>query len=229
MKISTVFSISTILFLTGILFSAGVFSFTQSVVLPPPAASEKDHGAYRIDTVWSVNAALGYANFSHLYNSDGQTPVGRFAMAVDFFHTDGIRMGLETGIQNGNEGRLSVPQDVLDQIGGAPIQFTIKPILDFLLTFQKTLMSNWFFLLKGGMAYRRSQCFSSSNSDLDQLNGEVQVGLGENVTQRVNLNLLYQGIFAGTPKFIVNMNTMAGYITNIPTQNAVLLELSAVI
>lgn len=185
---------------------------------------------------WSSIISLGYTNYNHMYSGDGQTPIGRLAIARNFIDFNCFKFGLEIGYQNGNTMRLDVRQETLDLLGGLPIQSTIKPMLDLLVTTKTPTLGTtpFFAALKGGIAYRRWQ-FDDRNSinDKSQIAGEVQAGLGYQINNRADLTFYYQGIYDGQPNFKLiseehngEYHYSRGHVSNIPIQNAVLLSLS---
>jgi len=179
--------------------------------------------------LWSFTGSLGFTDYAHMYQSDGQTILGRFDIGRTLFARDQSTFGLEVGVQNGNDMRLSVPQSTLDELGGLPIQSTVKPMVDLLLVMQNNLvfMSPFFTQLKAGIAYRSWE-FADRNSVNDPFHvaAEIQAGLGYHINDRASLNLLYQGIFGGNPSFTANAAAGTGHVENIPIQNGLLLGLS---
>ena len=214
-----------------IFFPLSVLATTQSTILPSPI---DESGITTIQTktnVWSANASIGYSYFSNMNGSDGKTALGRFSIDRSLYRSNRNETGLELGIQTGNTARLSLPDSTIEAISGMPIDLTIKPILDFLLTFQINIPSSTLFLItKGGIAYRQLEFFSESNSDLSEINPEIQMGLGSALTRRTRLSLLYQGIYSEkSPDFTLNMTTLCGHIASIPTQHSVILNLSVIL
>ncbi len=63
-------------------------------------------------------------------------------------------------------------------------------------------------------------------NDLSEVAFELQAGLGMRISDRANLSLNYQGIFAGNTTYTINTTTFTGHISNIPMQNGLLLSLS---
>jgi hypothetical protein len=191
---------------------------------------------------WSVIGSLGYTWFDSAYNrgpgsdpsaqaaiGDGQTALGRFAIAREFGSFQTVHLGAEIGVQNGNTMRLAVPQATLDQLGGLPIQTTVKPMLDLLATasYQPYETTPVFGLVKLGVAYRRMQINDRVTvNDLSQAAFEVQAGLGMAISDRANLSLNYQGVFNGNTTYTVNTTQFTGHISNIPNQNGLLLSLA---
>ena len=178
---------------------------------------------------WSVTASLGDTNYQSMYSDDGQTVLGRLALGRELFAQKQFTFGLELGVQNGNSMRLNVPQATLDELGGLPIQSTVKPMLDLLVTANTLRLgtSEFFGQLKGGIAYRRWQFDDrTSINNLSNMAGEIQAGIGYPISQTTTLSLLYQGIFGGNPDFSVNATSATGSVSTIPIQQGVLLSLS---
>lgn len=196
---------------------------------------------------WSVMGAIGYTQYEHAYHGgvtadplaqsaigDGQTPFGRFAIARELGMYNVLNFGVELGVQSGNIMRLGVPQATLDLLDGLPIQLNVKPMLDLLATakFQALSPSVWnstpvFAAVKAGIAYRRLQINERVTvNDLSQVGFEVQGGLGVSISERAELSVMYQGVFNNSTRFTVNPLLSIGHISNIPSQNGVLLNLS---
>src|SRR5579862_1725761 len=85
-------------------------------------------GAYKDAVVechpWSVIGGLGYTSYNDSYSGDGQTPLGRFAIARDIGNYNPFHFGLELGVQSGNQMRLDISENTLDRLGGLPVQVT---------------------------------------------------------------------------------------------------------
>ena len=196
---------------------------------------------------WSIIGSLGYTWYNNLYQGgvgsdpfaqnaigDGQTALGRFAIARDLgtlhfgaFKT--VRWGAEIGVQNGNTARLNIPQIQIDALGGLLPQVTIKPMLDLLATaaWQPVERMPVFGIIKPGIAYRRLQVNDRVTfNDLSQVSFELQAGLGAHIADRALLSLNYQGVFSGSTRYTLNTSTFTGNISNIPTQNGLLLSLA---
>ena len=181
---------------------------------------------------WSVTASLGYTNYQAMYLNTGQTMLGRLAIGKEFFTKEAFGFGMELGVQNGNSMQLGASDEALNVLGGLPIQSTVKPVFDVLATLSTAPIgrSILFGQLKGGVAYRSWQ-FEDRHSinNLSRLAGEVQAGLGFQLSERTKLSLLYQGIFGGNPKFSVNPITETGHVNSIPIQQGLLLSLSLIV
>lgn len=206
-------------------------------------AQASNMGAHIDPRPWSVIGALGYTWYDFGYHGgasadpsaqaaigDGQTAFGRFAIARDLVKLRAAQFGVELGVQSGNTMRLDIPQATLDLLGGMPVQADIKPMIDLLATATtEPLMSQCpvYSILKAGIAYRRVQINDRVTvNDLDQVSFELQAGLGAAITKRAQLTLLYQGILSGSTNFTVNTVAGTGHVSNIPTQNGLLLALS---
>lgn len=191
---------------------------------------------------WSVIGSLGYTWYDNFYNGgstadpsaqtaigDGQTALERFAIARELGAYNTARFGAEIGVQNGNTARLSIPQVTLDEIGGMPLQVTIKPMLDLLATasWQPVESIPIFGLVKTGIAYRRLQVNDRVTfNDLSEVAFELQAGIGMRISNRASISLNYQGIFAGNTTYTINTTAFTGHISNIPVQNGLLLSLA---
>lgn len=115
---------------------------------------------------WSVVGSLGYTWYNSFYDGggdaqaaigDGQTALGRFAIAKNLGIFKTVRLGVEMGVQNGDTARLNLSQSAIDALGGLIPQVTIKPMLDLLATasWQPVENSPLFVVIKPGIAYRR--------------------------------------------------------------------------
>lgn len=178
---------------------------------------------------WSAIISAGYTNYSNMYSNDGQTAIAGLAINRSIFARNNWLFGIEAGVQTGNTMRLEENQAIFNLLGVfAPVSTTEKPILDLTATLKKSFVNSPFFLEgKAGIAYRRWQ-FDNINSvnDLSQVGFEAQAGAGYHINHRTDLSLLYQGIFGGNPHLTANGTTGTGIVSNIPTQNGILLSLS---
>lgn len=191
---------------------------------------------------WSAIGSLGYTWYDNLYSGgptadssaqtaigDGQTALGRFAIARQLGTFKMIKLGLEVGVQNGTTARLGIPQATLNEVGGLHIQVSIKPMLDLLATasWQPVESIPIFGLVKPGIAYRRLQVNDRVTfNDVSEVAFELQAGLGMQLSDRANLSLNYQGVFNSNSSYTINTTTFTGHISNIPVQNGILLSLA---
>lgn len=181
---------------------------------------------------WSVLGSMGYTNYQSMYHDDGQTALGRFAIQRMIGRFNAQSLGVELGVQSGNTMRYVPLASTINTLGGdpgLPIQTTIKPMMDVLLT-TKTALSNTIplnLLMNAGIAYRRWQ-FNDRDSISDKVGiaPEIQAGFSYPVSEYSTVNLTYQGVFSGTPKFRFNPDNDSGSVSNMPTQHGILLGLS---
>lgn len=176
-----------------------------------------------------MGAYEGYGNISGGYKNDGQVTQGRLVLGIHAIEYNCISFGAEVGVQSGNDMRLDANSRIITATGGLPIQSTLKPFLDFLITAKHPLLTNYplFGILKGGIAYRQLQLAdrSSSRDGLRKMNGELQVGFGIVITCHAMLSVLYQGIYAESDAGVSTNSVGDTTISHIPTQQAVFLGL----
>ncbi len=221
------------MFLYKAIFRKGFSSLLLTSLLSAPAFAgfmgEVDTRGTSVYAPWSITGSIGYTYYQDMFQNDGQSPVGRFAIGRDLFASSPMAIGLEFGIQNGNTMRLSATEEQMDALGGLPVDSTVKPMIDLLvtLTVVSPEMMPFFGQLKGGVAYRRLQ-FGGRDciNDKSDLAAEIQVGGGVMLNQRISLNLFYQGVFGDDPNYHVNTVTRFGIVDNIPAQHSVLLGLT---
>jgi hypothetical protein len=181
---------------------------------------------------WSLEMGLGYTHIQDMYKSDGNTPIGRFGIAKELINYSVFHGGVELGIQSGNSSRPSVPQNILDQLGGLQIDSTIKPMLDLLLTARlyPSCDSSFFGLLKLGAAYRMWQFTRTTVSDIREIDPELQIGVGMDMNQLFRMSLAYQRIFGENAKFNMSCPTCTTRIWGgIPSQNSVILGVTVLL
>lgn len=174
-----------------------------------------------------VAASLGYGEYSNMYQNDGQSPIGRLAFGQEMLLGYDFSVGYELGVQNGTVMRLPLPLPA-SLVFGTPVQTTLKPLIDLLLTVKSPCYDDTFFaLVKGGVTYRRWQFDNVFINDKDKVDLEIQAGVGFVITERANLNLVYQGIFANSSNFTYSTRNgvVLGQPQNIPALNSVLLTL----
>jgi hypothetical protein len=173
---------------------------------------------------FSVGAYGGYGVVNGGYHQDGQVAQFRLAFGMRAAQYKKLIFGTEVGMQSGNAMRLDASSAFMAAAGCLPIDSTLKPFLDLLVTAKTRIDPNYpiFAVLKGGIAYRQLVLSgrSSSSDDLRQVNGELQAGLVFNLTDHAALAAFYQGIYSGTNAGL-NLDS-AGDVTirRIPTQQA---------
>ena len=183
------------------------------------------------DNAWALTGGVGYTNFENMYQNEGQSAVERIAFDSMFLKIRSLLLGIELGAQNGNTMNLGVDQTTLEELGGAPIQTTVKTIIDLLVAIKAPFDTKStvpiFGVLKGGIAYLNWQFNDRTTINfMSNIAGEVQAGLGVALGEKADLSLVYQGIYGGNPNFQANLTNETGYISSIPIQNGVLLNLS---
>lgn len=197
-----------LIILSGILYS---FYAIADGYLPEPNPA---------DQTWSVSGSVGPGKYPHSNTS----PVGRFAVGNELFLTGAYLLGLEFGVQNSPKMTVDIPVESLTVLQWLPMQKSIGPMLDLLVTAKSDPLagSNFFAQLKGGVAYRYWQAHHQPINDYSQLTGEIQAGLGYPITALATLNLLYQGVFGNEANPLINTETQTIRLSSIPTLHAVL-------
>lgn len=181
-----------------------------------------------VDQPWSITASFGNSRYTHIDSRDKHSAVGRLAVGNELLLTGDYALGLEMGFQNGNHIQINIPKETLNVLGWLPVNTTIRPMLDLLITAKSDPLggSAFFAQLKGGVAYRYWQLKNEAEQDLTRLAGEIQAGFGYPITALANLSLLYQGIYGNDPHYRVITYNQSGHITNIPALHAILLGFS---
>ncbi len=179
------------------------------------------------DQPWSITASAGSGNYQIKAN-DRNSALGRLALGNEMLLAGDIALGLELGLQTGNKICLNIPRETLNLIKWLPVQTTLAPTLDFLITTKTDPIGNssFFAQLKGGVAYRHWKTHRIPINEISQLAGEIQAGLGYPITALASLSLLYQGIYGTTPNYQISPYTKKENLTNIPTLHAILVGFS---
>jgi hypothetical protein len=172
-----------------------------------------------------MGAYGGYGAMSGAEENDGNFAQGRLALGLNLYQYQPAMFGLEIGVQSGNTMRLQVSDAVLAALGGLPVQVTLQPFVDLLATVKCQISQRYPIIafLKGGIAYRQMHFNDriSSSDSLQQVNGEVQVGLGYQVTRNATLSAFYQGIYSNNSANVtLDAAAENTFISQIPTQQA---------
>lgn len=177
---------------------------------------------------WSLEVGLGHGKYQHMKFDDGNTVLARIGFGKGLLKYKSLLLGLELGVQTGNNSRLSIPHSTQQSLGGLSIDSEMKPMMDLLLSgkLYPQKKSGFFIQAKGGYAYRQWQFTRSSVNDLSRFDPELQVGLGWDVNRIVSLSLSYQRIFGENPNFKIVSQDCIAHVSGIPAENSVLLELS---
>lgn len=176
---------------------------------------------------WSITTSLGLANYQHMAEGQGNTALGRVSFGNHMLSFGNSQLGLEIGLQSGNQMRFDIPKKTIDMLGGVPIVGTIQPALDLLLTLNTPLSTSLPLtgIIKGGLSYRQLRMDRIEIKDIGELSPEMQVGLGYEISNNLSINLVYQHLFGGNPNFTLNAMTETGVIAHIPSEDAVFLGL----
>lgn len=218
-------TLKEVFIVTGLALSSNSIAGTMGPI------ESKQAGAYLgAPLPWVVIGSLGYTRYQNISDciADGQTAIGRFAIGRELLNTRYSNFGLELGLQSGNTMRLDVSEAILDELGGMPIQTTMKPMLDILATVKIAPIDSLLFAqIKGGGVYRYWQ-FDGRNSvkDISKINGEIQAGFGYSIGRLTAISLLYQGIYGSDPNFTLSATCPSGRVSALPTQQGVLLSFS---
>ncbi|NCX93250.1 MAG: hypothetical protein EBX40_01050 [Gammaproteobacteria bacterium] len=193
-----------------------LFSFVTCLLAGSAMAADRP--------IFYVGAYGGYGNIDGGYQQDGYFAQGRIAFGAQAFHFTKNRLGVELGVQSGNNMRLSASDTVISGSGGLPIQSTLKPFVDLLFTMTGKFYSDkpFSYFVKIGAAYRQMHLNdrSSSSDSLQQISPEVQLGLGYDVTPQLSMIAYYQGIYSASDANVQLINTDNISISNIPSQQA---------
>lgn len=171
-----------------------------------------------------LGAYGGYGGIERAYGQDGQFAQARLALGSRFYAYEGFMLGLELAVQSGDTLRLKASPAIIDAAGGLPIQSTLKPLVDLLVTVkgQFPSYSPLSYQLKGGIAYRQLDLNdrSSVKDSIGRVNGEFQAGLGYNVSEHAMVTAFYQGIY-GSNRHNIRLNAINDItLHSIPTQQA---------
>lgn len=186
------------------------------------------------NTNWSYGGAGGLVFYDDMIENDGQTIVGRLFLARQIAQKNALNLGIEFGVQTGNDGRLSMNAAQNFDLGNVAVQTFIKPMADILLTAEKPLSQfsgDMRVFTKAGIAYRQMHFDRDTINSLRKINPELQLGVSKNISADVMLNIAYQGIYSGNIDLSTNNPTNVqgagtGNVKNIPTQHGILFSLS---
>nr|AGC71856.1 hypothetical protein [uncultured bacterium A1Q1_fos_2140] len=167
----------------------------------------------------------GYGTVSGGYKNDGNVAQERFTLGVHIKQYRQWMLGSEVGIQSGNTMRLATSSSVLDPATDLIPQAILKPLVDFLFTVKGQIQPDkpLYYILKGGIAYRQLQLedrTSTYGDGLSNLAGEFQAGVGMNITEHVQINVFYQGIYSSKNAGVYLDSAGNTPVSHIPTQQA---------
>lgn len=210
-----------------IIIVSAVWSCTLNVYAAKSSYHPQDPSTLRTSLPWSLEVGVGYGIYQHMYTQDGNAVQTRMGIAKEFVRSKRFHAGLELGVQNGNTGRLDIPPEQLDLLGGIPVESTIKPTMDMLITsqFSPKIEGSIFTLIKAGIILRRLQ-FNRSVNDITKINPEFVVGVGYTINRYASVFLAYQSIISSNPNFTVDAEQCTGHVESIPGTNNILLGVS---
>jgi hypothetical protein len=73
-----------------------------------------------------------------MLKNEGESAIGQISIQKYITTSDVLDMGLELSLQNGNAMKMDIPQYLLDKVGGLPIELTLKPTIDLLISAKLT-------------------------------------------------------------------------------------------
>lgn len=172
-------------------------------------------------TSFYIGAYQGYGYVSDMQHNDGQGAIGRLVFGMDVYKCNPLIIALELGLQNGRTMRHDPASNDVDADIDLPIQTTLNPVSDLMLSFRIPLPCRFYGILKGGLAYRQLQFYDDDYVDsINQLGGEFQAGFGYDLTESSRVVLYYQGIYADGGTSFTQHNNGKVSVSNIPTQQA---------
>lgn len=180
------------------------------------------------NTLWPpshlfIGAYEGYSHVNNMLHNDGQFATGRLVFGMDVYSYQAATFDLELGLQNGKTMRHAPANNDPDFDVDSPIQTTLNPVLDLLVGMR--LPAPWecrlYGMVKAGIAYRQLQFLEADYvSSINQVSGELQAGVGYQLTNQARVVLYYQGIYAnGNVSYTQNNESLVS-VSNIPTQQA---------
>ncbi|MCX6989653.1 MAG: hypothetical protein NTX49_01090 [Chlamydiae bacterium] len=167
----------------------------------------------------------GYGSIDGMVKKDGQYAQFRLALGVDAYTYKTLTVGLEGAVQSGKTMRVNMSATQQALTGDLPPQAILSPFIDLLAVARWNFVSKWHLLVKGGIAYRELQFTdrTSSHDSLRRINGELQAGIGYQLTKHARLVGLYQGIYSESSLGITLSANDDVLMHHIPMQQAGLL------
>ena len=84
---------------------------------------------------WVFSGSLGFYKIDQMLKEDGQTFFSRLSIEKIIYNKNEKSIGLEVGMQNGNQSRLGMTDAQNDDLNGTSVLTTLKPEVDILLTY----------------------------------------------------------------------------------------------
>lgn len=192
------------------------------LVLSLPFTANAMDNKYHTLPSFYLGAYQGYGTVNNMLHNDGQGAIGRLVFGVDVYTWNLVTLSLELGLQNGITMRHAPAYHDPDADVDLPIQTTLNPVDDLLLSVRFPVGCQGFSgILKGGIAYRQLR-FNEGDyvNSLNQISGEFQAGVGYDLTSHVRAVVYYQGIYANGSVSYNQNSTGYVHVSNIPTQQA---------
>jgi|GEM_PF-3155512 len=167
----------------------------------------------------------GYGSIDGMYKKDGQYAQFRLALGLDAYTYKTLTVGLESAVQSGKTMRVNMSPSQQSLTGDLTPQAILSPFIDLLAVARWNFVSKWNLIIKGGIAYRELQFTdrTSSHDSLRRVNGELQAGIGFQLTKHARLVGLYQGIYSDSGLGTTLAPNNDVLMHHIPTQQAGLL------
>tara|TARA_R110000868_G_scaffold374572_1_gene639072 strand:- start:1078 stop:2133 length:1056 start_codon:yes stop_codon:yes gene_type:complete len=181
---------------------------------------------------WMLWVSGGYGHYNNAIRTDGTTGIARLALNRTLFRRYGVDFGIEAGIENGVEIRPETSEAVLDALGGTSIKATIKPVLELLPTVTKRFSTYERLSAFGklGIAYRSMAFDRDTIPNTSDFAIDLHVGLMYSMTDTINMSIVYQHVFGGSPDISSTMQPLPannqGSVSGIPTMQALLLGIN---
>jgi len=172
----------------------------------------------------------GYSFMQGAVQQDGQTPFQRIDLGVKVNDFHQVAFGVEMGVQTGNNLRLTASSAVVTAAGGLPLQATLMPTVDALVSLSAKLSPEFpvYGVLKGGIAYRQLslQNRTSHRDSVRKVDGELQAGFAVNMSKHATFSMLYQGIYGGSDAGAALSSTNDVTLKRVPTHHGVMAGLA---
>lgn len=185
-------------------------------------------GKSQNDLPWTLDLGIGYGKYQNMQSGQGDTPLAKIGIGKIFYHLTRFQAGIEAAFQTGDDAHINASTELLEALGGLDIMTHFKPTLDLLLTgkFYPELNSPLYLIFKGGCILRRWDFDRGSINDLTRVYPELQLGGGVDISPSASLSLSYQHIGGGAPDLRLVSTGGAARVSNIPIENALLLDLT---
>jgi hypothetical protein len=200
----------------SLVFAASLYAKQED---PPPPACCSDFPSKMFVGAYGV--------LSGAYENDGMSAFGRLTFGVDAWNWNRYGFGFEVSFQSGNTVRLEASDAIIAAAGGLPIQASLKPIIDFLVSAKCRLTDSYplYLFAKGGFAFRQLQLEgrTSSSDQINRVNGEIQAGFSYQLTPHGRISVSYQAIISKENSGIKASPSNDILLNSIPMQQGALI------